>query len=448
MALIIKDRVKETTTTTGTGTVTLAGASTGFRSFADIGTGNTTYYTIVGGSEWEVGIGTYTASGTTLSRDTVLSNSLGTTAKIAFSAGSKDVFVTYPSGKAILGTNSSVTSTGTGDVVLSDAPSLTGAVTIGGTTDTATLTLGRSTAAQTVNIATGTTAAATTKAINIGNAGNATSTTNIAIGSATGTSTTTHNGINKYPTLTASQAVFTNASKNLVSVATTGTGSVVLSDSPTFTSNIVVNEIKIGKNSAVDSTIVGNTRAIPYNGNPSTTVVGYQALQYDSSYNGGNTVVGAYAFSNNTQGIDGDGYNTIIGANCLTNSLYSDFTVAVGANITANSSSLLQSNCVYVGQGITANGEGNEIVIGSNQTGRGNNTTLIGNSQSVTYLSLVVIGEGFTVATLPSTSATGQVIGARCFVTNALTPVFGSTVAGGGSAKVPVYYDGTSWKVG
>jgi len=105
MALIIKDRVKETTTTTGTGTVTLAGASTGFRSFADIGNANTTYYTIAGGSEWEVGLGTYTASGTTLSRDTVLSNSLGTTAKISFSAGSKDVFCTYPSGVAVANTS-------------------------------------------------------------------------------------------------------------------------------------------------------------------------------------------------------------------------------------------------------------------------------------------------------------------------------------------------------
>lgn len=102
MALVVADRVKETTTTAGTGTVTLAGASTGYQSFAAIGNGNTTYYTIAGQttSEWEVGIGTYTSVGTTLSRDTVLSNSLGTTAKINFSAGTKDVFVTYPASKS------------------------------------------------------------------------------------------------------------------------------------------------------------------------------------------------------------------------------------------------------------------------------------------------------------------------------------------------------------
>lgn len=101
MALVIKDRVKETSTTTGTGTLTLAGAATGYQSFAAIGNGNTTYYTIVGGSQWEVGIGTYTSSGTTLSRDTVLSSSTGS--KIDLAAGTKDVFVTYPSERAITG---------------------------------------------------------------------------------------------------------------------------------------------------------------------------------------------------------------------------------------------------------------------------------------------------------------------------------------------------------
>ena len=81
MAFITNDRVKETSTTTGTGTITLAGAVTGFITFnAGIGDTNTTYYTIVGEdvpSEWEVGIGTYTNSGTTLSRDTVIGSSNG-----------------------------------------------------------------------------------------------------------------------------------------------------------------------------------------------------------------------------------------------------------------------------------------------------------------------------------------------------------------------------------
>jgi len=101
MALVVKDRVKETTTVTGTGTATLLGAATGFQSFSAIGNGNTTYYTISsnGGSEWEVGIGTYTSSGTTLSRTTVLSSS-NSGSLVSFSAGTKDVYVVYPASKA------------------------------------------------------------------------------------------------------------------------------------------------------------------------------------------------------------------------------------------------------------------------------------------------------------------------------------------------------------
>jgi hypothetical protein len=122
MALVIANRVKETTTTTGTGTVTLLGASTGFQSFAAIGNANTTYYTIASqtGNEWEVGIGTYSTSGTTLARTTVLANSSGTQpSALSFSAGTKDVFVTYPSEYAVAATNVGtsgqlLTSNGTG----------------------------------------------------------------------------------------------------------------------------------------------------------------------------------------------------------------------------------------------------------------------------------------------------------------------------------------------
>ena len=102
MALIVKDRVKETTTTTGTGTITLGGAVSGFQAFSAIGDGNTTFYTIAGGGEWEVGVGTYTSSGTTLSRDTVLDSS-NSGSLVNFSAGTKDVFVTYPAERTITG---------------------------------------------------------------------------------------------------------------------------------------------------------------------------------------------------------------------------------------------------------------------------------------------------------------------------------------------------------
>ena len=104
MAFVIADRVKETTTTGGTGTVTLAGAVAGFQSFSAIGNGNSTYYTITDATNgtWEVGIGTYTSSGTTLSRDTVLASS-NSGSLVPFATVSKDVFVTYPAKRAAFG---------------------------------------------------------------------------------------------------------------------------------------------------------------------------------------------------------------------------------------------------------------------------------------------------------------------------------------------------------
>lgn len=102
MALVVKDRVRETSTSTGTGSFILNGAVAGFQSFSVIGNANTTYYTIVDAvtGAWEVGIGTYTSATTTLSRDTVLESSTGG-AKIDFAAGTKDVFVTYPAERSV-----------------------------------------------------------------------------------------------------------------------------------------------------------------------------------------------------------------------------------------------------------------------------------------------------------------------------------------------------------
>ena len=100
MALVLADRVKETSTTTGTGTYTLAGAVTGFESFASIGNGNTTYYACTLGSDFEVGIGTYTASGTTLARTTILQSSNSDNA-VNWGAGEKTLFCTQPAEKAV-----------------------------------------------------------------------------------------------------------------------------------------------------------------------------------------------------------------------------------------------------------------------------------------------------------------------------------------------------------
>ena len=102
MALVVKDRVQETSTTSGTGTLTLAGAVAGFQTFSTaIGNGNTTFYTIYDSTtyDWEVGIGTVGAG--TLARTTVLSNSAGNTTPISFAGNSKSVFCTYPAEQSI-----------------------------------------------------------------------------------------------------------------------------------------------------------------------------------------------------------------------------------------------------------------------------------------------------------------------------------------------------------
>jgi|DEB0MinimDraft_10_1074344.scaffolds.fasta_scaffold30234_2 hypothetical protein len=143
MALVINDRVKETSTTTGTGTFSLDGASQSFESFVSgIGTGNTTYYCIenptASPTEFEVGIGTVTdATPDTLSRDTIISSS-NSDSLVDFSAGDKNVFCTMPAKRTI-----SPVMTATGFVVTHastldqdqtmDSGVLAGPVTITGT---------------------------------------------------------------------------------------------------------------------------------------------------------------------------------------------------------------------------------------------------------------------------------------------------------------------------
>jgi len=113
MALALYDRVRETSTIVGTGTATLLGAVPGYQSFSVVGNANTTYYCIfnTGTTEWEVGIGTYTSSGTTLSRTTILASSNSGSA-VSFTAGTKDVFVTYPAGYTAFSTNNASQSSG------------------------------------------------------------------------------------------------------------------------------------------------------------------------------------------------------------------------------------------------------------------------------------------------------------------------------------------------
>ena len=143
MAFVIADRVQETCAAPGTGTVSLLGAVTGFQTFlAGIGNNNTTYYCIAdqGGANWEVGIGTYSSTGSTLTRDTILSSSNGGSAT-NFSSGTQSVFCTYPSEKSVnLDSSGNVSALGT--ISSGTWHGTTIAIAYGGTNGTATPTAG------------------------------------------------------------------------------------------------------------------------------------------------------------------------------------------------------------------------------------------------------------------------------------------------------------------
>jgi hypothetical protein len=243
MALVLKDRVKETSTTSGTGTITLAGAVAGFQSFSVVGDANTTYYAIVDNiaNTWEVGIGTYTSSGTTLSRTTVLSSSNGGSL-VNFAANAKDVFVTSPSSRSAFQNEA-------GTQTVQAASSVTNALTLG-TYLTGTSYNGSSAITATVDATSTNTASKVVARDASGNfsagtitaalSGNATTAT--TAGNVSGT-VAVANGGTGITSFGSGVAAFlgTPSSANLAAALTdeTGTGSNVFATSPTLVTPIL-----------------------------------------------------------------------------------------------------------------------------------------------------------------------------------------------------------------
>jgi len=266
MALVLADRVKDTTTTTGQGTVTLSGtAPTGYQNFSIIGNGNTTYYTIAGGSQWEVGIGTYTSSGTTLSRDTVLSSSAGGTTKVTFSAGTKDVFVTLPAEVVPNYVYTKTTFTAT-----ASQTTFTVAYTVGYIDvylNGVKLTTSEYTATNGTSVVLGTAAALNDIVETI--AWSTFSATNTNIGVGTGTSLALGGATIGTNALAVTGTMQLNSALNYGGVAlsnsVTGTGSMVLSTSPTLTTPV------LGTPSSGTVTNLTGTASININGTVGAT---------------------------------------------------------------------------------------------------------------------------------------------------------------------------------
>jgi hypothetical protein len=358
MPLIIKDRVKETTTTTGTGTITLAGASTGFRSFADIGNANTTYYCISGGSQFEVGLGTYTASGTTLSRDTVLSNSLGTTALINFSAGTKDVFVTYPSDKALLGSTSSVSSTGTGSVVLNSNPSFATDITVN--------TANVGTGGNSNSVLMGVGALQSNFKIAFANDGN------VAIGK--DALIDIGGGVDTFQNLVGGSG-YTNGTYeielSLYSGAPVITGGIYPTVSATVSGGTVTSVTLVSRGVGFQ---LAQFQVLTYTGAAMGGGTGFTIQVNQLHWGEFTTAVGYQAGKTNLTGK----HSTYIGYTTLGSGSNH---VVIGSNAYNSGGDLTQEG-VYIGYSAGGSGS-NEIVIGAHATGRGNNTITIGNSNTI-----------------------------------------------------------------
>jgi hypothetical protein len=330
MSLILKDRVRETTTVTGTGPATLLGAVTGYQAFSVVGDTNTCYYTIAdqSGPNWEVGIGTYSSTGPTLTRTTVLASSNGGSA-VNFTSGTKDVFLTYPSENAVYTSNGPGTSgyvlvsAGSGAASVWTAP--TSIVGGAGGSNTQVQYNSSGSLAGSANMTFDGTALtlandASISGLTVGKGGGALG-TNTSVGSnaLAGTNTVGYNTALGYYSLnaTTSGAGLVGVGYTALQLNTTGSGSVAVGNTALYNNTTGSNNVAVGQQALQSNTTASNN-----------TAVGYQA-GYSNTTGTGLVAVGQYALKLNTTG----SYNTAVGA--------SDN--AVGGALTLNTTGLNNS---------------------------------------------------------------------------------------------------------
>jgi hypothetical protein len=569
MALIVKDRVLESSTSTGTGSFTLTGAQTGYQSFTAIGNGNTTYYTIQGKNpdgtltgEWEVGEGTW-STGNTLARNTVLSNSLGTTAKIDFSAGSKDVFVTYPSEVAITDTNAVFTTditvngltvgrgdgnvstntafgvdaigspnTGAGNTsnvavgynALNTIGSSVGSLTLltggsgyddgfylvtleylsgtpilaGGTFPSIYLTV-ESGAVIEINsnlfdsgfgfIDTTTVFQITSSVIGFGSGFSCQIATlnsasdNTVIGYNSGTTITTGknniligSGVNLTTPTNSDTTIIGNANTQETFIKGTIFGdaygsinTTALDVSGALTANGQLNLVGQAGQSGSFFTAATNSGTLNIGGTNSTGTLTFGRSQTQQTINIATGVNGAGSTATKTINIGTGATSTAaitnitvgptngVGTLTFGQSTTTGQTIQIGGSgnvinvgATTGTQTLtfgrsVGSQTVNIASGATASSLTKTVTIGTQGVAGSTTNIAIGSTAgtSTTTVNGLLKQQTYTVATLPTGSA-----GARSFVTDALAPSFGVAVASGGAVGVPVYHDGTSWKVG
>ena len=478
MAYIQKDRVKETTTTTGTGAVTLAGAVAGFQAFSAVmAVNDTCYYVIVSatGTDWETGTGTY-SSASVLTRTTVLSSSNSGNA-VSFAAGTKDVFM-----GPIANQVNDIAHGGTGATTAADArtnlgvstgtvTSVSGAGTVSGLTLTGTvtssgsLTLGGTLSA--IPLATG-----VSGTLPVANGGTgvttSTGTTNVVLSNSPTLVTPLANNLNAIPvasgagnslTIAAGAGVGTGAGGSLILQAglqatSGGDGKVIIKQVAGQTSNL-----QEWQNSAATPVVLAafdSSGRLVVGKGISTVGVRFQSHE-ESTQNINYFTTGAGSnvtnyFSTNLNGVTRDG---IIGFDYNANVLKlihgtSFGNQSAGLNINSSNNVGLGTVVPLAKLHAVAGAAATKGLIVQGAASQTANLQEWQNSAGTALASVDAAGNikttALTVANLTAAATAGA--GAKAFVSDSNATTFAAVVAGGGANGVPVYSDGTDWRIG